>query len=302
MLSKILGAALQGIDAIAVEIEVSVEWGSGYVMVGLPDTAVKESGERVRCAMGNAGFKFPRKTVVINMSPADIKKEGSAYDLPIAIGILASNEDVSAEKLGRYMIMGELSLDGTVKPIKGALPMAILAREMHLDGFILPKQNATEAAVVNNLSVYGVENITQVIQFFNNEITLEPTVVDTRAEFARAQGSFPYDFSEVKGQEMVKRAFEVACAGGHNIMLIGSPGSGKSMMAKRLPSILPPLTLSEALETTKIHSVAGKLSQGTTLLSVRPARHILRLGKSVLLTMVSFSWTNYRSFLVRCLR
>ena len=197
MLSKILGAALQGIDAIAVEIEVSVEFGSGYVMVGLPDTAVKESAERVRCAMGNAGHKFPRKAVVINMSPADIKKEGSAYDLPIAIGILASNEDVSADKLGHYMLMGELSLDGTVKPIKGALPMAIVAREMQLDGFILPKQNATEAAVVNNLNVYGVETITEVIQFFNNEITLEPTVVDTRAEFARAQGSFPFDFSEV---------------------------------------------------------------------------------------------------------
>ena len=272
MLSKILGAALQGIDAIAVEIEVSVEFGSGYVMVGLPDTAVKESAERVRCAMGNAGFKFPRKSVVINMSPADIKKEGSAYDLPIAIGILASDEQVSSDRLNRFMIMGELSLDGSVKPIKGALPMAILAREMHLDGFILPKQNATEAAVVNNLNVYGVDNILEVINFFNGMATLEPTVVDTRAEFARAQGAFPYDFSEVKGQEMVKRAFEVACAGGHNIMLIGSPGSGKSMMAKRLPSILPPLTLSEALETTKIHSVAGKLSQGTTLLSVRPYR------------------------------
>ncbi|MBR5030927.1 MAG: magnesium chelatase, partial [Muribaculaceae bacterium] len=188
MLSKILGSALQGIDAIAVEIEVSVEWGSGYVMVGLPDTAVKESGERVRCAMGNAGFKFPRKAVVINMSPADIKKEGSAYDLPIAIGILASDEQVSTDRLGRYMIMGELSLDGTVKPIKGALPMAILARQMQLDGFILPKQNATEAAVVNNLNVYGVDNILQVIDFFNGKADLEPTIVDTRAEFARAQG------------------------------------------------------------------------------------------------------------------
>jgi len=207
MLSKILGAALQGIDAIAVEIEVSVEWGSGYVMVGLPDTAAKESGERVRCAMGNAGFKFPRKSVVINMSPADIKKEGSAYDLPIAIGILASDEQVSSDRLNRFMIMGELSLDGSVKPIKGALPMAILAREMHLDGFILPKQNATEAAVVNNLNVYGVDNILEVINFFNGMATLEPTVVDTRAEFARAQGAFPYDSSEVKGQEMVKRSF-----------------------------------------------------------------------------------------------
>jgi len=272
MLSKIIGSAIQGIDAITVEIEVSVEWGSGFVMVGLPDTAVKESAERVRCAVGQAGYDFPRKAVVINMSPADIKKEGSAYDLPIAIGVLASDEKVSADRLGRYMLMGELSLDGSVKPIKGALPMAILARELKLDGFILPKQNATEAAVVNNLNVYGVDNLMQVIQFFNGELELEPIVVDTRAEFARAQGSFPYDFSEVKGQEMVKRAFEVACAGGHNILLIGSPGSGKSMMAKRLPSILPPLTLSEALETTKIHSVAGKLSQGTTLLSVRPYR------------------------------
>ena len=272
MLSKTLGAAVQGIDAITVTIEVSIEWGSGFTIVGLPDTAVKESGERTRCAIIEAGFDFPRKNVVINMSPADIKKEGSAYDLPIAIGILASDEKVSTQLLDRYMIMGELGLDGSLRPIKGALPMAILARQLHLDGFILPRDNAMEAAIVNNLNVYGLDSLQQVIAFLNGQVQLQPTAVDTRAEFAKAQGQFPYDFSEVKGQENVKRAFEVACAGGHNILLIGSPGSGKSMMAKRLPSILPPLSLQEALETTKIHSVAGKLRRGTTLLTRRPFR------------------------------
>lgn len=272
MLTTTIGAAVYGIDAIAVHIEVSIDWGMGFTIVGLPDTAVKESAERVHCAVAEAGFKWPNKNIVINMSPADIRKEGSAYDLPIAIGILASDEKVSPEKLGRYMMMGELSLDGSLRPIKGALPMAILARELQLDGFILPSENAMEAAIVNHLAVYGASHISQVIDFLNGAAELKPTVVDTRAEFAKAQGSFPYDFSEVKGQENVKRAFEVACAGGHNILLIGSPGSGKSMMAKRLPSILPPLSLAEALETTKIHSVAGKLSRGTTLLTTRPFR------------------------------
>ena len=272
MLTRTIGAAVTGIDAIKVEIEVSVDWGSGFVIVGLPDTAVKESAERVRCAVQQAGYDFPRKSVVINLSPADIKKEGSAYDLPLAIGILAADEKLSTDRLHRYMLMGELSLDGTLRAVKGALPMAIIAREMQLDGFILPRANAMEAAVVNNLKIYGADNVQQVIAFLNGDNDLEPTEVDTRTEFARAQGQFSYDFADVKGQEHVKRAFEVACAGGHNILLVGSPGSGKSMMAKRLPSILPPLTLSEALETTKIHSVAGKLPTGTTLMTQRPFR------------------------------
>lgn len=272
MLARTIGAAVIGIDAIKVEIEVSVEYGTGFVIVGLPDTAVKESAERVRCAIQQAGYDFPIKNVVINLSPADIKKEGSAYDLPLAIGILAADERISNERLGRYMLMGELSLDGTLRTIKGALPMAIIAREMKLDGFILPSANAMEAAVVDNLRIYGVENIQQVIAFMNGDMELEATEVDTRAEFAKAQGQFAYDFADVKGQENVKRAFEVACAGGHNILLMGSPGSGKSMMAKRLPSILPPLSLREALETTKIHSVAGKLASGTTLMTQRPFR------------------------------
>ncbi len=272
MLARTIGAAVQGIDAIRVEIEVTVDWGSGFMVIGLPDTAVKESAERVRCAMQQAGYTFPGKKVMINMSPADIKKEGSAYDLPLAIGILAGDEKINTDKLDRYLLMGELSLDGSLRPIKGALPMAIMARELQLDGFIVPRANALEAAVVNKLNIYGVDNIVEVVQFLNGEIDLNPTVVDTRAEFAKAQGVFPYDFADVKGQQNVKRAFEVACAGGHNILLVGSPGSGKSMMAKRLPSILPPLTLSEALETTKIHSVAGKLQRGTTLMTTRPFR------------------------------
>lgn len=272
MFVKINGAAVQGIDAIGVMIEVSVDKGFGFTLVGLPDTAVKESYQRILSAVKMIGMEFPRRHIIVNMSPADIKKEGSSYDLPIAIGILAGDEKIDSSRLLDYMMMGELSLDGSLLPIKGVLPMAIKAREDGLEGIIVPKANVMEAAVVNKLKVYGVENIAEVIGFFNNTCELRPTEIDTRAVFNENVSRFDYDFSEVKGQENVKRAFEVACAGGHNILLTGSPGSGKSMMAKRLPSILPPLTLQEALETTKIHSVAGKLERGSMLMTQRPFR------------------------------
>ncbi len=272
MLVKVYGAAVQGVDATIVTIEVNTSRGIKFFLVGLPDAAVKESNERIRAALLNTGYKFPRNQITVNMAPADIRKEGSAYDLPIAIGILAAGDVVATDKLSRYLIMGELGLDGNLMPIKGALPIAIKARELGYEGFILPSQNAREAAVVNNLDVYGVDNIVQVIRFLNGEDTLEPTVVNTREEFYAHQDCFDYDFSEVRGQENVKRAFEVAAAGSHNIILIGPPGSGKSMMAKRLPSILPPLSLSESLETTKIHSVAGRLGKDASLVAVRPFR------------------------------
>ncbi|MBR6601101.1 MAG: YifB family Mg chelatase-like AAA ATPase [Bacteroidaceae bacterium] len=272
MLVKVYGAAVQGVDATIVTIEVNTSRGVKFFLVGLPDAAVKESYERIRAALLNTGYKFPRNQITVNMAPADIRKEGSAYDLPIAIGILAAGDIIATDKLSRYLIMGELGLDGNLMPIKGALPIAIKARELGYDGFILPNQNAREAAVVNNLNVYGVDNIVQVVRFLNGEDTLEPTVVNTREEFYAHQDCFEFDFSDVKGQENVKRAFEVAAAGSHNIILIGPPGSGKSMMAKRLPSILPPLSLSESLETTKIHSVAGRLGKDASLVAVRPFR------------------------------
>lgn len=272
MLIKVYGAAVQGIDATLITIEVNSTRGCMFYLVGLPDSAVKESHQRIISALQVNGYKMPTSNIVVNMAPADIRKEGSAYDLPLAIGLLGASESISSEKYSRYLLMGELSLDGTIQPIKGALPIAIKAREDGFEGLIVPQQNAREAAVVNKLKVYGVSNIKEVIEFFNNERTLEPTLVNTREEFYAQQSKYEYDFADVKGQESVKRALEVAAAGGHNILMIGAPGSGKSMMAKRLPSILPPLSLKESLETTKIHSVAGKLGKDASLISQRPFR------------------------------
>ena len=272
MLVKTFGSAVQGINATIVTIEVNVSQGIRFMHVGLPDNAVKESHERIASALDYTGYKLPRKQIVINMAPADIRKEGSAYDLPLAIGILAGAETVKSEELERFVIMGELSLDGSLQPIKGVLPIAIKAREEGFKGFILPVQNAREAAVVNNLDVYGVENITEVIDFFNGNSTLEPTIVNTREEFFTNLNLSEIDFADVKGQESVKRALEVAAAGGHNIIMVGPPGAGKSMLAKRIPTILPPLTLHEALETTKIHSVVGNIDSNTSLISQRPFR------------------------------
>ena len=272
MLVKVFGAAVQGINATQITIEVNCSKGIKFMLVGLPDASVKESHERIISALQVNGYKFPRQQVVINMSPADIKKEGSAYDLPLAIGVMAASDSLKTDKLDHYMLMGELSLDGSILPIKGALSIAIRARELGFKGLIVPKKNAKEAGVVNNLEVYGVESITEVVDFFNNDLELERVIIDTRSEFLNNQQNFEFNFSDVKGQENVKRAIEVAAAGGHNIIMIGPPGAGKSMMAKRIPSILPPFTLHEALETTKIHSVAGKIGTDTSLMCIRPFR------------------------------
>lgn len=272
MLVKLYGAALQGVDATLITIEVNSSRGVMFHLVGLPDNAVKESHERILSAMLVGGYKFPTSQIIINMAPADIRKEGSAYDLPLAIGMMAATQLIQSDRLERFVIMGELSLDGSLRPIKGALPIAIKARKEGFEGLILPRQNAREAAVVNNLKVHGVEHLSEVARFFNKEIELPPTEVDTRTEFYAQQSSFEHDFSEVRGQENVKRALEVAAAGGHNLIMVGPPGSGKSMMAKRLPSILPPLSLGESLETTKIHSVAGRLHKDSSLIAIRPFR------------------------------
>lgn len=272
MLVKTFCAAVNGLHVTTVTIEVSIVPGSTFHMSGLGDEAVRESQSRIRAALQYTGFRYPKANVTINMAPADLRKEGSSFDLPLAVGILAANENLMTNRLHEFMLVGELGLDGKLQPIRGALPIAIRARAEKYRGLIVPKQNEREAAVVNDLDVYGMESLLDVVKFFNGMQEYQPMTVDTRREFYEQQYNFDLDFADVRGQENVKRALEVAAAGGHNLIMIGPPGSGKSMMAKRLPSILPPLSLSESLETTQIHSIAGKLSRHTPLISQRPFR------------------------------
>ena len=271
MLVKVYGSAVFGVEATTITVEVNIDKGIAYHLVGLPDNAIKESSYRISAALNNNNYHLPGKKITINMAPADLRKEGSAYDLSLAIGILAASYQIKSDEIADFMIMGELSLDGSLQPIKGALPIAIKAKEEGFKGFILPAQNVKEAAIVEGLDVYGAQNITEVIDFFNGKKSLVKTTIDTRSEFQKELNAIEFDFADVKGQESVKRAMEIAAAGGHNIILIGPPGSGKTMLSKRLPSILPPMTLEEALETTKIHSVVGRI-KNTGLMAQRPFR------------------------------
>jgi len=272
MLVKTFGSALQGVDAITVTVEVNVSQGVNFSLVGLPDNAIKESHQRIDSSLRQYGYKIPGKKVVINMAPADIRKEGSAYDLTIAIGILAASEQIYAPEIDQYMIMGELSLDGSLRPIKGALPIAIQAKKDGFKGFILPVQNAKEAAIVEGLDVFAIKNIKELVDHLESKITLDKVKLNKEKEFSINSNNTQFDFEDVKGQENIKRALEIAAAGGHNVILIGPPGAGKTMLAKRLPTILPPLALEESLETTKIHSVAGKMSSGDSIITERPFR------------------------------
>lgn len=272
MVSRTYGSAVFGVNATIITIEVNVSQGTKFFMVGLPDSAVKESEQRVVAAIKHVGFRMPRIKTVVNLAPADIRKEGSAYDLPIAMGILSASDQIKAPDLDKYLIMGELSLDGEVRPIKGVLPIAIEARKKGFKGLVLPKANEKEAAIVNNLDVIGVESLTEVVDFFEGKKEIKPLVIDTRDLFYTNLNTNEADFSNVQGQENIKRALEIAAAGGHNVIMVGPPGAGKTMLAKRLPGILPPLNLNEALETTKIHSVAGKLGREASLIASRPFR------------------------------
>lgn len=272
MLKKVFGSAVFGVEATTITVEVNVDNGVGYHLVGLPDNAIKESNFRIAAALQNNGYKIPGKKIIINMSPADLRKEGSAYDLTLAIGILVATDQIKADNLEEFLIMGELSLDGSLQPIKGALPIAIKAKEEGFKNFILPIQNAKEAAIVDGLNVFGVESIAQVINHFDKGEPLQQTTINIQEEFYKNLDFPEFDFADVRGQEGIKRCMEIAAAGGHNIILIGPPGAGKTMLAKRLPSILPPMTIREALETTKIHSVAGRVKADTGLMSQRPFR------------------------------
>ncbi|MFT6014204.1 MAG: magnesium chelatase family protein, partial [Chitinophagales bacterium] len=272
MLVKTYGSTVFGVDAVTITIEVSVESGIKYFMVGLPDNAVKESWQRIETALKHNNYRMPRQKIVVNLAPADIRKEGSAYDLPIAVGILAASNQLVEDKLSKTLIMGEISLDGEIQPMRGVLPMAIQARKEEFEFMIVPKENAREAAIVDGIQVYGVSNISEVVDFINGKLVIEPTIVDTRKEFAKNLETTLVDFEDVKGQVKIKRALEIAAAGGHNIILIGPPGAGKTMLAKRFPTILPPLSMNESLETTKIHSVSGLLKAADSLVFERPFR------------------------------